>query len=611
MFLQTMFFMSGVLLASELGDGSSHAGDPSCCSYLASEYGSARYQWTTPASQVRHDERDRNAPERVPPDPSESASGNLTLGRPAGSTAAFAWKGAGETDYVVDPVRCEKTSGKDIGRMDFKYRAFCDTGGNPDQGGAALEGGFVANGVDPCNPDVQKPGTEYIFVQTISTTHPLGGRGPGIYVDADDPVATPQYPFGSNDADNPGGDAWTTSFYDGPRRNERADEDITWLAELMLCCRNGRKINVIGSFLWGFDITADGMPNDGTVNVSGTEPQLWGPATAVAIRAVSTEAYGTRTRRGWRVYGEGCCCRPLALHEGHSDNTGLCSVLLENGVAGDVIDQVAIFPRNRQVDPATFLMEPPPGWLASSWPALNIAPPLPFELTGSTMFENGLLYQSVELQPGPSFPLFQFQLAGHESFLDIYVHHFVEDVWIPYVVPTQQLLGDMNGDGAINNADLPQWDFAFSDPVGYQLAFGLDPVFAGDLNHNDSLDLNDRNLLEADILFELETDAVGPAEPCDETSSCSDGNVCTFDFCEFSSGFCDHGPNKYGDVNHDTTVSLFDLFCVLDGFADVFDTCSFEDIDIEPCAGNETINLLDLFAVLDAFSDVDPCCGGG
>ena len=65
----------------------------------------------------------------------------------------------------------------------------------------------------------------------------------------------------------------------------------------------------------------------------------------------------------------------------------------------------------------------------------------------------------------------------------------------------------------------------------------------------------------------------------------------------------------YGDVNHDETLNIFDVFCVLDALAGVFDECSFEDVDIEPCGGNGTVNVLDVIAVLNAIAGIDPCGG--
>jgi len=97
--------------------------------------------------------------------------------------------------------------------------------------------------------------------------------------------------------------------------------------------------------------------------------------------------------------------------------------------------------------------------------------------------------------------------------------------------------------------------------------------------------------------------------PCGALPNCDDGDVCTFDFCV--ADVCTHTPNLYGDVNHDTIVNIFDVFCILDGFAGIFDQCFFADADVEPCVGNQTLNIFDLFAVLHAFSGTDPCCALG
>ncbi len=66
-------------------------------------------------------------------------------------------------------------------------------------------------------------------------------------------------------------------------------------------------------------------------------------------------------------------------------------------------------------------------------------------------------------------------------------------------------------------------------------------------------------------------------------------------------------PQRYGDVDGNGVVNLFDLFCVLDAFSGVFEDCEPFEVDIEPCSGSGTIDLQDLFAVLNAFNDIDPC----
>jgi len=95
---------------------------------------------------------------------------------------------------------------------------------------------------------------------------------------------------------------------------------------------------------------------------------------------------------------------------------------------------------------------------------------------------------------------------------------------------------------------------------------------------------------------------------CVDSCECHDDNPCTFDVC--LAGTCVNIPRDYGDVDNNGTITLADLFCVLDGFAGEFTTCTFGDVDVEPCAGNGVITLADLFAVLDAYAGDDPCCGG-
>jgi hypothetical protein len=95
---------------------------------------------------------------------------------------------------------------------------------------------------------------------------------------------------------------------------------------------------------------------------------------------------------------------------------------------------------------------------------------------------------------------------------------------------------------------------------------------------------------------------------CTDDDQCSDQYVCTVDRC--ITGSCTYEPGTYGDVDGNGFVNIFDLFCILDGFASDFSNCSFEDDDIHPCGGNGFINIFDLFAVLDAFQQIDACCGG-
>ncbi len=63
----------------------------------------------------------------------------------------------------------------------------------------------------------------------------------------------------------------------------------------------------------------------------------------------------------------------------------------------------------------------------------------------------------------------------------------------------------------------------------------------------------------------------------------------------------------HGDVDYNTGINLFDLFCILEVFQDNFSLCSFDAADVSPCGGNGTINILDLFVIINAFNDEHPC----
>ncbi|NOT02128.1 MAG: hypothetical protein HOP29_16075 [Phycisphaerales bacterium] len=71
---------------------------------------------------------------------------------------------------------------------------------------------------------------------------------------------------------------------------------------------------------------------------------------------------------------------------------------------------------------------------------------------------------------------------------------------------------------------------------------------------------------------------------------------------------CDCPNQSWGDVNTDDTVDLFDILCVLDGFAGVFTTCPMPDVDLIPCAPDGLIDIFDILAVLDAFAGTILCC---
>ena len=96
--------------------------------------------------------------------------------------------------------------------------------------------------------------------------------------------------------------------------------------------------------------------------------------------------------------------------------------------------------------------------------------------------------------------------------------------------------------------------------------------------------------------------------PCEGPADCDDGDWCSIDECIDNE--CLNTPRIYGDTDLSGVVNVFDIFCILDGIAGDFGTCSFESDDIEPCGGNGTLNLFDVFAALNAITGDDPCCGG-
>lgn len=131
------------------------------------------------------------------------------------------------------------------------------------------------------------------------------------------------------------------------------------------------------------------------------------------------------------------------------------------------------------------------------------------------------------------------------------------------------------------------------------------------------------------------------AETCDDSGSCQPGGApCPGQFCSESQdkchdcrfaadcpddeycliftgctqGFCAYRNRLYGDVNDDGVVGLSDILCVLDGFQNNFDRCTFEDNDISgdkrTCIPDGSIDLFDILGVLDAFQAISLCCPG-
>lgn len=98
---------------------------------------------------------------------------------------------------------------------------------------------------------------------------------------------------------------------------------------------------------------------------------------------------------------------------------------------------------------------------------------------------------------------------------------------------------------------------------------------------------------------------------CCANDDCDDHDPCTHDAC--AGGFCFNTDVMFGDVNNDGEVDIFDILCVLDGFAGTFNPpCTFSNVNLAPCEPDEVIDIFDILAVLDAFSGVNVCnCPAG
>jgi len=90
-------------------------------------------------------------------------------------------------------------------------------------------------------------------------------------------------------------------------------------------------------------------------------------------------------------------------------------------------------------------------------------------------------------------------------------------------------------------------------------------------------------------------------------AACNDYDDCTRDRCVDNA--CVHTPKVFGDLDEDGQVGISDVTCFLEGYAAVFERCTFSEADVHPCVGNGVLTLADVFYILDAIEGIDPCCG--
>ncbi|NOT02485.1 MAG: hypothetical protein HOP29_17910 [Phycisphaerales bacterium] len=101
-------------------------------------------------------------------------------------------------------------------------------------------------------------------------------------------------------------------------------------------------------------------------------------------------------------------------------------------------------------------------------------------------------------------------------------------------------------------------------------------------------------------------ESIPPGCDCINDGGC-DGGICTMQRC--IDCLCASQPNIYGDANHDGTVDIFDIECVLGAFAGDYSKCDLLSTDIIPCpSGDGFVDVFDILGDLDAFAGSTGCC---
>jgi hypothetical protein len=228
-------------------------------------------------------------PEKLPP----------PLSDPPMELGSGAWVRTKIGETIAYNANVLDESGDVVGMIHFDYYLWSgnSTANLPpdDIGGAVCVGGFQLT--KPCP---LPPGWIWGWVQTISASDPgtqiWGAGADEWFVDSSD-RADPDYPYTW-----PG---YTEGFQDWPHRPLAAPADI-WNAELALVCKNltEKKMIVMGSLRWGFEINAAGVVQQGG---SYGSPWLWGNASNTFIQTVTKDWPGQDDYSDWTVQNGSCC----------------------------------------------------------------------------------------------------------------------------------------------------------------------------------------------------------------------------------------------------------------------------------------------------------------
>lgn len=98
---------------------------------------------------------------------------------------------------------------------------------------------------------------------------------------------------------------------------------------------------------------------------------------------------------------------------------------------------------------------------------------------------------------------------------------------------------------------------------------------------------------------------------CVTNEDCADGNVCTDDRCDLTSGSCTHSPIAFlafGDADRSGAVEVGDVLCAIMAYAGNFAICPKERTDIMPCgAPDGLVEVGDILAFVAAYAGNPPC----